>query len=57
MYSNDQEIIKYVMEAIEEGISTQEIRKEVSRLADAGSVINPTADRWKEYVVFERRSL
>jgi len=45
MFSNDQETIKYVMNAIDEGVSTQEIRKEVSRLANGGSVIDPLTNQ------------
>ena len=48
MYNTDREIIKYVMNAIDEGVSTQEIRKEVSRLADGGSVIDPLTDQLRE---------
>ena len=53
MYSNDREIIKYVMDAIDEGVSTQDIRKEVSRLADGGSVIDPLADQLRERLLSE----
>jgi hypothetical protein len=53
MYSNDQEIIKYVMDAIDEGVSTQDIRKEVSRLADRGSVIDPLAEQLRERMLPE----
>ncbi len=53
MYNNDQEIIKYVMEAIDEGVSTQDIRKEIKRLADGGSVIDPLADQLRERMLSE----
>ena len=53
MYNNDREIIKYVMDAIDEGVSTQDIRKEVSQLADGESVIDPPADQLREHVLSE----
>jgi len=48
MYSNDQDIIKYVMNAIDEGVSTQDIRKEVAQMANGESVINPLAEPLRE---------
>ncbi len=48
MNSNDREILQYIMNAIDEGVSTVEIRKEVSRLAKGGSVIDAFGNELKE---------
>lgn len=48
MYNNDREIIQYVMDAIDEGVSTQEIRKEISRMANGGSILDPLAEQLRE---------
>ena len=40
MFSHDQEVIKYVMEAVEEGIATRKIKEEIIRLSHEESHVS-----------------